>query len=153
MTIDEEIAAVEEVVDTAGRAAIEHFERAASVLQSDVAARYTDFLDGTVLSARTAIADAREIASGSGAPSEQRVRIVERLLAGVRESVRLMYVAMTVIEQLARPSGGPEKSAPRSCSFCGKSEGEARLVAGPAGNICEACTRLACGVLGIEPSE
>jgi hypothetical protein len=52
--------------------------------------------------------------------------------------------------------GGPESPAstgrapePRSCSFCGKTEAETRLCAGGWGNICEPCTRTACGVFGI----
>jgi hypothetical protein len=45
----------------------------------------------------------------------------------------------------------PEVPAPvvRTCSWCGKRDGEVRLVAGPIANICEACVRLACVVLGI----
>ena len=38
----------------------------------------------------------------------------------------------------------------RTCSWCGKSDTEAPLVAAPNANICEACTRLACEIFGIE---
>jgi RNA polymerase-binding transcription factor DksA len=38
----------------------------------------------------------------------------------------------------------------RACSWCGKSDTEALLVAAPYANICEACTRLACAIFGIE---
>lgn len=43
-----------------------------------------------------------------------------------------------------------EESEPRFCSWCGKSDREAPLVAAPNANICEACTRLACAIFGIE---
>jgi ATP-dependent protease Clp ATPase subunit len=55
---------------------------------------------------------------------------------------------------MASPS---EASAPvvRTCSWCGKPDGEVRLVAGPIANICEGCVRLACVILNIkiEPEE
>lgn len=151
MTIDEELEAAEEVVDVASRAATEHYQRATTTLRlrSDVAARYKDFLDSAVHAARSSVAHGRQLASGAGLSHEEFMRVVEPILAGMRESVRLMYVGMTVIEQLAQPGSGG-KAGPRVCSFCGKGEEETRLVAGPAGNICGACTRLACAVLGIE---
>jgi len=44
----------------------------------------------------------------------------------------------------------PKSATARSCSWCGKPDGEVKLVAGPVANICEACVRLACAVLGIQ---
>ena len=38
----------------------------------------------------------------------------------------------------------------RACSWCGKPDGEVRLVAGPVANICDACVRLACAILNIK---
>jgi hypothetical protein len=55
---------------------------------------------------------------------------------------------MTLDDEIAEVEG--EAGAPRSCSFCGDTE--SKLVAGPEANICAACTRLACGVLGIKLS-
>ncbi|WP_129347708.1 ClpX C4-type zinc finger protein [Sorangium cellulosum] len=74
-----------------------------------------------------------------------------------------MYAAMTVVEELAGPGGhlGPRHggialatrtAVPSSCSFCGKTETESKLVAGPEASICASCARLACGVPGIELS-
>jgi len=56
---------------------------------------------------------------------------------------------------MTTPSPSPVPPAVRSCSFCGKPDGEVKLVAGPIANICEACVRLACTILGIkiEPEE
>ena len=52
---------------------------------------------------------------------------------------------------LPGPSPVPPKSATaRSCSWCGKPDGEVKLVAGPDSYICEACTRLVCAVFGIQ---
>jgi hypothetical protein len=49
------------------------------------------------------------------------------------------------------PSPVPPKSPTvRTCSWCGKPEGEVRVVAGPGTNICEDCVRLTCAVLGIQ---
>lgn len=54
------------------------------------------------------------------------------------------------------PSNPAGATGAYACTFCGKTDLEVRLVAGPA-NICEACVRLACIVLGIqilpEPTE
>ena len=113
---------------------------------------YKDFLDSTVVSAVSTLVRCREIASTPAIAAEaSTASIVRGFLAGVRESVRLMYVAMAVLEELA--GAGAAHRGARSCSFCGKTEAESKLVAGPAANICASCTRLACGVLGIPLSD
>jgi hypothetical protein len=155
MTLDDEIEAVEDVVRTARGAATEHLARATEDLRlrSATLARYRDFLDATVQNAELTLARCREVAA---VPAETSARIAQGLLAGARESVRLLYVAMSVVEDLAGsvppPGTTPGGTNPRSCSFCGKTEAETKLVAGPSANICGDCTRLACGVLGIPPS-
>jgi hypothetical protein len=159
MTLDEEITAVEGVIQAARSAATEHLERAQKDLhlEGSLLGRYQDFLSATVVDATATLARCREVASAPIAAPEASARIVQALLAGVRESIRLLYVAMTIVEELAgsAPRNGRAKAfaAPRVCSFCGKSEAETKLAAGPAGNICAPCTRLACGVLGIVPSD
>jgi hypothetical protein len=78
---------------------------------------------------------------------------VPGLLAIVRDSARSVYLVMAILEA-QRPApvpASPAPAAPRSCSFCGKTDAETKLVAGPAAHICAACARLACGVLGISP--
>ena len=45
------------------------------------------------------------------------------------------------------------KDEHRICSWCGKSETEAPVVAGPIANICKACTLLVCMIHGIEVVE
>lgn len=158
MTLDEEIAAVEEVVHAARSAASEHLERAAKDLHLEGAAltRYRDFLDATIVNVQSALTRSREVAAGPASSTTTLANTVQGILAGVRESVRLMYVAMTVVENLAgaaHPSGpAQQRPAPRACSFCGKNEAETKLCAGPKANICASCTRLACGVLGISTS-
>jgi hypothetical protein len=155
MTLEEEILAVETVVQVAHGAATEHLGRAEKDLHlgSTGLLHYKDFLDGTLLNASATLARSREMASAPAIAAEASSEgIVRALLASVRESVRLMYVAMTVLEQFAgarQPAGNAHATAARSCSFCGKTEAETRLVAGPAASICASCTRLACGVLGI----
>ena len=147
-TLDDEILATENVVQAAREAATEHAERVAKDLGLVGAGldHYRSFLDGTVANARSTLARCRELVS-----SPPMAGVVQGLLAGVRESVRLMYVAMIVVERCAGAGGreAGEREAVRSCSFCGKSSAEEKLVAGPAANICAACARLACGVLGI----
>ena len=161
MTLDDEITAVENLVHAGRGAATEHLERATKDLHlgSTVLAHYKDFLDATILNARSTLARCREMVSAPAISAEASASIVQGGLASARESMRLMYVAMTVLEQLAGSArrGGiahaTESAALRSCSFCGKTEAESKLVAGPAANICAPCTRLACGVLGIALSD
>jgi hypothetical protein len=155
MTLDDEILAVENVVQVARDAANEHLERAEKDLHlgSTGLEHYKDFLDATIANARSVLARCRDMVSSPAIAAEASTpSIVQGLLAGARESMRLTYVAMTVLEQFAgsaRQGGTANATAPRSCSFCGKTDAETRLVAGPVANICASCTRLACGVLGI----
>jgi hypothetical protein len=161
MTLDEEITAVEAVVHAANSAATEHLERATRDLKlgGTVLAHYKDFLNASLLNARSIMAWCLQVQSTSTLSAEASVSLVQSLLASVRESIRLMYVAMAFLEQCAGPTPpdadapAPEREALRSCSFCGKPETESRLVAGPVANICASCTRLACGVLGIALSD
>jgi hypothetical protein len=160
MTLPEEIAAVHDLLDLARRAAAEHLTRAASDLHLAPAplTHYQDFLDTTLRNADTTLAHARELASAPAAPA---AAMVPGLLAIVRDSARSVYLVMAILEaQRPAPVPTPPVSAapvpappvaPRSCSFCGKTDAETKLVAGPAANICAACARLACGVLGLAP--
>lgn len=151
MTLEEEIQAVDEVVAFGCRVATEHADRAGVLrLSATALAHYKDFLDATILNARSTVARCRELASADASAS-----VAQGLLDVARESIRLMYVAMHVIEQLAGTAqqGATASAALRACSFCGKTEAEAKLVAGPVANICAACTRLACGALGIAVSD
>ncbi len=168
MAPEEEIKAVADVVQTARDNADVHLKRAETDLHiGDTAlAHYRDFLDASVLNARSILARCSDLVSVPAISAEPSTsNVVRGLLESVRESARLMYVAMIVLEQSAGPvlPGGPgsepglapapNEPAPqpggRSCSFCGKTDAETRLVAGPVANICVSCTRLACGILGI----
>lgn len=155
MTLDDEIMAVEAVVQFARDAATERLERAEKDLHLGSAGldRYRDFLDATIANTKSVLARCRDMLSAPAIAAEaSTASVVQSLLEGVRESVRLMYVAMTVLEQFAgsaRQGATANATDHRSCSFCGKTEAETKLVAGPAANICASCTRLACGVLGI----
>ena len=162
MTIDDEIAMTAPVVEVARNNAAEHIQRAKEALHLDsvALAQYKDFLNATIVVAESTIAHCRKLASIKEIPFGESKQIVQGLMDGVRESVRTRYVVMATIEQMATI---PEKTdtsqepipattarnAIRSCGFCGKTELQTKLVAGPAGNICAACTRFACGVLGI----
>ena len=156
-----EIKAVEDLVQVARDAATEHLDRATKDLHlgSRGLVYYKDLLDGSILNARSTLARCRELASvPSTAIEASPTSVVQGLLAAVRESLRLLYVAMAVLERAesVRHVGAAHaavRAALRSCSFCGKTEAEAKLVAGPLANICGPCTRLACGVLGITLSE
>jgi hypothetical protein len=151
MTLEEEIQAVDEVVAFGRGVATEHAERAAGALrlEATVLAHYKDFLDGTIINARSTLTHCRELAA---APADGSAGVARGLLAVARESIRLMYVAMDVLEQRAGSArqGTTASAALRACSFCGKTEAETKLVAGPVANICVSCVRLACGVLGIK---
>lgn len=162
MTLDDEILAVETMVQFARDAATEHLERAAKDLhlKNSGIAHYKDFLRATILNTSSTLARCREMVSVPAIATEPgATSIVQGLLAVARESMRLMYVAMAVLEHLAwtthqRGIAHATENAPlRSCSFCGKTEADAKLVAGPAANICATCTLLACGVLGIATSD
>jgi ClpX C4-type zinc finger len=166
MSIDEEIAMTAPVVEAARDNAAEHIQRAKEALHLDsvALAHYTDFLNATIFVAESTIAHCRKLASIQEIPFSESTQIVHGLMDGVRESVRTLYVVMAAIEQMVtRPEkrDTPQEPIPettahhaiRSCAFCGKSEMQTKLVAGPAGNICAACTRLACGVLGIRLSD
>ncbi len=103
MTLDEEITAVEGVVDAASRAAAEHLERATKDLKLGGAAlaRYEDFQDATLRNARSTLSCCRELRSASASPAEASARVEQGLLASVREFIRLLYVVMVVLEQCA----------------------------------------------------
>ena len=159
MPIDQEIAITAPVVEAAHAHAAEHIQRAKEALHFDsvALAHYKDFLNATIQIAESTMTHCRKLASLPEIPASDSTPIVQGLMGGVRESVRAMYVAMAAVEQMAAKPGqqhdAPLKTtahdAIRSCAFCGKTEMQTKLVAGPAGNICAACTRLACGVLGI----
>jgi hypothetical protein len=51
-------------------------------------------------------------------------------------------------EPEAPPPAEPEPGAP-SCIICGRTDAETQLYSAGLGNICAACTRLACGAVGI----
>ena len=51
---------------------------------------------------------------------------------------------------MTSPPNPKPPTAPRVCSWCGKTEGDVKVVAGPGTNICEGCVRLACAVLGLQ---
>jgi hypothetical protein len=162
MTLDDEITATENVVQAARNAAAEHLQRATEVLHlgSTAGAHYKDFLNATLLAAESTLVHCRKIVSVRGMPASECTHIVQGIMEGVRESVRAMYVAMMIVEHLIGPVGQrnaqqaaiahtTENDTIRTCSFCGKTEAQSKLAAGPAANICATCTRLACGVLGI----
>lgn len=158
MSPAEEIKAVGEVVQATRDNADVHLQRAEKDLHLEGAglAHYRDFLDASVLNARSILTICNDLVSAPAIAAEPSTsNIVRGLLASVHESVRLLYVAMIVLEQSAgpAPAPAPAPTAPRpggrSCSFCGKTDAETKLVAGPVANICATCTRLACGVLGI----
>lgn len=71
-----------------------------------------------------------------------------------REVERMNEIAAAKRRDRERAGAAEELlvAGPRSCGFCGKTEAETRLVAGPAANICGPCARLACGVVGIPAS-
>ncbi|WP_437958111.1 ClpX C4-type zinc finger protein [Sorangium sp. So ce119] len=165
MTLDDEITAVEDLVQVAQTAVTEHLERATNDLHLErkTLNRYQDFLNSTITSAESTIRHCRETASALTASPGASTNIGQYILAVARESIRLMYAAMAVIEELAGTGGHLnarrggiahvlETAVPRSCSFCGKTDTDSKLVAGPEANICASCTRLACGVLGVELS-
>ncbi len=166
MSIDEEVAMTALVVQAAHGHASEHIQRAKEALHFDsvALAHYKDFLNATITVAESTMAHSRKLASLREIAVGDSTQIVQGLMEGVRESVRSMYVAMATIEQIAgTPKQAdtlqdphPETTAHdeiRSCAFCGKTDLQTKLVAGPSGNICASCTRLACGVLGIRLSD
>lgn len=107
MTLDDEILAVESLVQVARDAATEHLERAENGLHlgSTGLKHYKDFLDATIANGRSVLARCRDMVSAPAiAADATTTSIVQGLLASVRESMRLMYVAMTVLEQLAGPA-------------------------------------------------
>ena len=170
MTLDEELTAVENVVQAGLDAAKEHLARMTDVAHPNKAtiAHYNDYLDTTTSVASSILVICRRLVStgvsSDTTSTDELTRAIESLIAGVLESLRAMYLAMNVIEQIAAPTGGhdspsfvlkPQKESreTRSCSFCSRPDTETNLVAGPAGNICASCTRLACAVLGIALQE
>ena len=157
MTPEEEIKAVGEVIQAARDAADVHLKRATTDLHLGGAAlaHYRDFLDGSVRNAQSILARCSDLISVPALAAEPFTsNVVRGLLESVRDSAQVMYLAMMVLEQSAGPArpGGPAPAPEpegRSCSFCGKTEAETKLLAGPVANICVSCTRLACGILGI----
>jgi hypothetical protein len=163
MTLDDEITAVEDLAQVARSAATESLERATTDLRLDreTLDRYQQLVDATITSAESTLRHCRKIASAPTVPARAPTTIVQGMLAATREAIGLMYAAVALIDELAGAGGQldaargdlahvAEAATPRSCSFCGDTE--SKVVAGPEANICASCTRLACGVLGIELS-
>src|SRR4051812_1905554 len=127
MTLDEEIQAVDKVVAFGRGVATEYAERAAGALPMNATdlAHYKDFLDATIINARSTLAHCRELAGGPTSAAAS-ASVAQGLLAVARESIRLMYVAMDVLEKLAGSAqqGATASAALRACSFCGKTEAE-----------------------------
>src|SRR5262245_10790349 len=112
MTPEEEIKAVEEVVQAARVNADVHLKRAEEELHLTGAAlsHYRDFLDASVANARSVLARCRDLASAPAIAAEPSPsNIVQGLLESVRESARLLYLAMIVLERASGPvrPGGP----------------------------------------------
>jgi hypothetical protein len=163
---DDEINLTATVVQAARDAAAEHMQRATDALhlESTVLAHYKDFLNATILVAESTLANCRKMVAVPVMPVSECAQIVQGIMEGVRESVRAMYVVMTIVEQITGTEGQrnaqqgaipkiTENNAIRACAFCGKPEMQSKLAAGPAANICAPCTRLVCGVLGIRLSD
>ncbi|WP_437777249.1 ClpX C4-type zinc finger protein [Sorangium sp. So ce1097] len=163
MMLNDEITAAEDLVQVARNTAAGRLERAKRHLHigRKPLSRYRRFVSATIANAESAIRHCRKMASDLAAHTQAPTDIAQGILASTRESIRLMHAAMDVIDELAgagcqlsASQGGvarvTETEIPRSCSFCGDTE--SKLVAGPEANICTTCTRLACGVLGIELS-
>ena len=161
MKLEEELIAVESVVQAALHAATEHYEDVKGIQQFDEEplAHYKNFLDSTISRAESTLVLCRRIAStfaASGASVDDSAALIQELIMGVLESVQVTYGAMGFVEHLTTLAVGSRSSEvaakasacrERCCSFCGK---EAKVVAGPVANICAGCTRLACAVLGID---
>ncbi|WP_437948273.1 hypothetical protein WME98_47905 [Sorangium sp. So ce296] len=163
MTFDDEITAVEDLAQVARSAATESLERATNDLRlgREALDRYQRLVDAAITSAESTLRHCRKIASDPTDPARAPTTVVQGMLAATRESIGLMHAAVAIIDELAGAGGqldaargdlAHERGAatPRSCSFCGDTG--SKVVAGPEANICASCTRLACGVLGIELS-
>jgi len=164
MTLDEEVSSAERVVQAGRDNAAQHLERVAAVMRLDPRTidDYQKFLDATASAAGYTIQLCRRLVSActesDGFPNEEATQTVQGLISGALESMKAMYLAMSVVGRL-RPQARRQDShvwlprdesrATRRCSFCGTAYEEGKIVAGPSSNICEACTRLACGLLGI----
>ncbi|WP_437728920.1 hypothetical protein [Sorangium sp. So ce861] len=156
MTLDDEITEVEGLAQVARSAATESLERATNDLRlgREALDRYQRLVDAAITSAESTLRHCRKIASDPTDPARAPTTIVQGMLAATRESIGLMHAAVAIIDELAGAGGQLDvargAATPRSCSFCGDTG--SKVVAGPEANICASCTRLACGVLGIELS-
>jgi len=144
----------------------QHLERVRSaVTTGTVVDQYGEYLSTTISVAKSSLAVTRRLMSTGmrslGFPDDA-TEMASGLVSGVLESMRGMYLVVSVVEQLAlQPEEGDSRvsrnqSEPqgiRKCSFCGATQTEEKIVAGPVANICGRCTRLACGVLGIRFQE
>src|SRR4051812_20791471 len=102
MTPEEEIKADGEVIQAARDYADVHLKRAERDLHlgGKGLAHYKDFLDASVLNARSILARCSDLVSVPVIAAEPSTsNIVRGLLESVRESARLMYLAMMVLEQ------------------------------------------------------
>lgn len=164
MTLEEELTAAEEVIQAGRENAAQHLQRVARVVPLDatIVEHYRCYLDTSTSVAQSTIELCRRIVStcvkSDALPSEDPTQIVHQLIIGVVTSMKAMYLAMGVVEDMApraneddSPMRTPVNTSctTRSCSFCGMAYQQGRIMAGPASNICATCTRLACGVLGI----
>lgn len=168
MTVDDELVAAESVVQVSRENAAQHLERLAGVmrLNETIIDQYRTYLDTATSVAQSTLELCRTMVSTrvrvDASASDDTTRAVQGFIAGVLRSMEAMYLAMSLVECLApraeaHDSHGrtpdTQSSATRGCSFCGMPYQQGKVVAGPTGNICASCTRLACRVLGIALQE
>lgn len=161
MHIDDEIAGTEEMIALDRANALEVLARRATELKLDAKTlgHYKNFIDACLSSAASTLATCRAIAAMHDVPPHVATQVIAPFLLRAHEATHSMFLGMLVVEHVAEAAQGvsnqrttaeaPKPEPQHTCSFCGKTESETALVAGPTGNICASCTRLAATVHGI----
>jgi hypothetical protein len=154
MQIEAELADIEEVVRASWTDGAEHRERVlVATASKGVYERYKQFGDELRTVGESMLATCRELASRTSTSTGSDPAI-HQLIRGILASTQVGYVAMAIIEGLLPPESSRSASEPpaqpgtRQCGFCGRSEKDTKLVAGPAASICGPCAKLACQVVG-----
>jgi hypothetical protein len=110
-----------------------------------------DALRDAMVAARTAMLEAQTEAERAQVRFHHAVREVHAAGGSLREIAAVLDMSHQRVHQIVDPDSGkgalrdsPERSDLRTCSFCGRSQGEvAKLIAGPSVYICDACIELA----------
>ena len=164
MTIDEELRAVEGIVQEGKQFSVQHIQRITEVtgLNDSAIVCYEKYLEKVISIAQSTLNLCSTYASTNIKDEETTnndlTKFVQKLIEGVIESLSAMYLVIAFVEHLVLEINVPASqqimkqsisSIGIKCSFCNKDCKGDDVVAGPSVHICLSCVRMANDIFGI----